>query len=170
MIDPLTYFWIFIKATVLSTGGLGNLPSLEQDLIARHWATSTDFGAALAVGQTSPGPTGLWVISLGYLTFGWVGVVLAATSAVLPPLLIIPVNGLHKRFGDLPWASDFVHGLSLAVVAVVPIVMMRLVFAHGFDWKGLVLVAGSFLLMLTRRAPPVLVLVLTGFAALAVYR
>ena len=31
----LEFFWLFLKASLLSTGGLGNLPFLHKDLIGR---------------------------------------------------------------------------------------------------------------------------------------
>ncbi len=166
----LTFFWIFLKASFLSTGGLGNLPSLEQDLVSRHWATETDFGAALAVGQVTPGPTGLWVVSLGYLVFGWVGAALALLAAAIPPLLVLPINSLHRRFGSLPAAADFVQGVSLAFVAVLPLVMLRLAFAHGFDYRALAVVAGAFAVTATRRLPPLAVIVLAAALGIALYR
>ena len=80
----LTFFLLFLKASLLSTGGLGNLPFLHQDLIALGWASEADFVTAIAVGQVSPGPTGLWSISLGYLTFGWWGAALALAALSFP--------------------------------------------------------------------------------------
>src|SRR6266571_4839680 len=73
MINPFIYFLLFLKASLFSTGGFSNLPSLHQDLIANGWATDLDFGQSIAIGQISPGPNGLWVISLGYLTYGYLG-------------------------------------------------------------------------------------------------
>jgi chromate transporter len=45
MISPLVYFLLFFKASLFSTGGLSNLPSLHQDLIGNSWANEADFGA-----------------------------------------------------------------------------------------------------------------------------
>src|SRR2546422_2464064 len=73
MINPFIYFLLFLKASLFSTGGFSNLPSLHQDLIANGWAKEVDFGQSIAIGQISPGPNGLWVISLGYLTYGYLG-------------------------------------------------------------------------------------------------
>lgn len=151
-------------------GGLGNLPSLEQDLISRHWATDTQFGAALAVGQVAPGPSGLWVVSLGYLAFGWVGAFLALVAAAIPPLLILPIDALHRRFGDLPAVADFVQGVSLAFVAVLPLVLLRLAFVRGFDYRALLIVACAIALTATRRVPPVVILCMAAGAGVAIYR
>jgi chromate transporter len=167
--EVITFFLLALKASLLSTGGLGNLPSLEQDLVSRRWASEGQFGAALAVGQVAPGPSGLWVVSLGYLAFGWPGALAALLAAAIPPLLIVPVDALRDRFGELPAVSDFVQGVSLAFVAVLPIVLLRLVFAHGFDSRALLIFLGAAALAATRRVPPVLLLALAAAAGVALY-
>src|SRR5919199_5429647 len=75
--DWLIYFWLMLKASFFATSGTGNIPSLHADLLARGWATERQFAESLAVGQISPGPSGLWVVSLGYLTAGLPGALLA---------------------------------------------------------------------------------------------
>ena len=87
MINPLIYFLLFLKASLFSSGGFSNLPSLHQDLIGDGWANEADFGQSVAIGQISPGPNGLWVISLGYLTYGLLGAVFALIAIVIPPFL-----------------------------------------------------------------------------------
>ena len=45
----LALFWEFLKAGLLSFGGLGSLPILVQSLIHTHgWATEAQFGQAHA--------------------------------------------------------------------------------------------------------------------------
>ena len=101
--NPLIYFWLFFKASLLSTGGLGNLPFLTKDLVSLGWAEESDFLTAIAVGQVSPGPTGLWSISLGYLTFGWLGAGLALAALSFPPLLTLVVAGFFNRLDVCRW-------------------------------------------------------------------
>ena len=62
MIEPLVYFWLLLKASLFSTGGTGNLPSIHADLLARGWATDRHFAEALAIGQISPGPKQIGLI------------------------------------------------------------------------------------------------------------
>src|SRR5450759_3878150 len=95
--NPITFFWLFLKASLLSTGGFGNLPYLHQDLIGLGRATEADFLTAIAVGQLSPGPNGVWSISLGYLTLGWLGAALAMLALSLPPLLALGVAAVYNR-------------------------------------------------------------------------
>ena len=117
-IGPLLYFWLFLKASLLSTGGLGNLPFLHQDLIALGWATEADFLVAMAVGQVSPGPNGLWTISLGYLTYGWLGAGLSLIAITLPTLLALVVVALHRRVETHPLVQRFTLGVTLGVIGL----------------------------------------------------
>ena len=169
MIDPLTYLWLLLKASLFSTGGSGNLPSLHADLLARGWATERQFAEALAIGQISPGPTGLWVISLGYLTDGLRGALLATIAITLPPLLVLAVARLHRRIGTHPAAQGFVRGLSLAVVGISFVVMARLLSANGIDGRSLLIMLASVGLGLTRRVPVIVVLAAGAFAGIAMY-
>src|ERR1700724_1167133 len=105
MINPLIYFLLFLKASLFSTGGFSNLPSLHQDLIANGWAVDAQFGTSIAIGQISPGPNGLWVISLGYLTYGYLGAVLALVAITLPPLLVLPVAAVYNRIQQQRWVE-----------------------------------------------------------------
>ncbi|MDQ6603558.1 MAG: chromate transporter, partial [Chloroflexota bacterium] len=93
----LSLFWQFLKAGLLSFGGLGSLPILVQSLVHdRGWATEAQIGQALAVGRISPGPNGLYVISLGYLIGGIGGAGVAAVANVIPSLLVLPLSALHR--------------------------------------------------------------------------
>ncbi len=167
--NALLYFWLFFKASLLSTGGLGNLPFLHSDLIGLGWARETDFVTALAVGQLSPGPTGLWSISLGYLTYGWLGAGLALAALSLPPLLILVVAGFYRRLEHNPQVQDFVRGLALGIVGLTVTVALGLAGSTITDWGGAVIAAGALVLALSKKIPIILVLVLAAVAGILLY-
>ncbi len=167
--DIFLYFWIFLKATLLSTSGLGNLPSLHDELVPRGWATEQDFAESLAVGQIAPGPSGLWVISLGYLTAGMLGALVALVAICLPPLLVLLVDRLHRRIGDHPAVEGFVRHLGLAVVGVFVVVIGRLLVTTGLDLSSVCIVIGSIAGALTKRIPVVLLLALAAGVGIIVY-
>lgn len=169
MIDPLSYFWVLLKASLFSTGGTGNLPSLHEDLLERGWATERNFAESLAVGQVSPGPSGLWVISLGYLTAGALGALLALAAITLPPLLVLLVERLHRRFGEHAAARGFVHGLSLAVVGVSLVVLVELLREGGTDARALLILGGTVLLAATGRVPVAGMLALSAVVGVLLY-
>lgn len=164
--DTLMYFWLFLKASLFSTSGLGNLPSLHNDLIARGWASERQFAEALAVGQVSPGPSGLWVISLGYLTAGFTGALLALVAICIPPLFVLLVDQLHRRVGDQPAVQGFVRGLSLAVVGIFTVVLAQLLYDNGLDAPSFLIVAASIGLAIPGRVPVVVLLALAALAGI----
>lgn len=169
MIDPIIYFWILLKASLLSTGGTGNLPSIHADLLALGWAVDRQFAEALAIGQISPGPSGLWVIGLGYLTDGIRGSLLATLAISLPPMVVLAVDALHRRIGDHPAMQGSVRGLGLAVSGIFLVVIARLLQENGIDARSVGIVLAAIALGITKRVPVPLLLVLAGVAGVILY-
>lgn len=171
MIDAVTYFLIGLKASLFSTGGLGNLPSLHQDLVSRHWATDRQFASSIAIGQLAPGPTGLWVVALGYLTYGVLGATLMTIAVVVPPILVVPLSRLHSRFKHIVLVEGFNRGLSIGIAGAVPaVVIFRVLGSYGFSLPSIILFAASLGLLVTGRVPPVGVLTLGAVAGIVLFR
>ncbi len=164
--SPLEFFLTFLKASLFSTGGFGPLPSLHQDLLANNFATDQDFGQALAVSQISPGPTGLWVVALGYLTYGFLGAFLALIAVTLPPLLVLVLAAVYNRVEERPVVQGIIRGVSLAVVGLLLVVVWSILSAPGMDWRGIGIALGAFGLASTGKINLALVL---GLAALSGY-
>lgn len=167
--NPWLYFWLFLKASLLSTGGQGNLPFLTADLTALGWAAPADFLTAIAVGNLSPGPTGLWSISLGYLTYGWLGAALALLALSIPPLLILVVAAFYGRIEKRSVVQDFSRGLALGVVGLSLAIALRLATAAITDWRDVLITCGAFALALSKRAPVIVILLLAAVAGYLIY-
>ena len=117
-IDPLALFLIILKDSALSLGGVGSLPLLRQDLVATGIATDTQIVQALAIGRLSTGPTGLWIVSLGFLLAGPLGATIALLASILPPLAILPATAVARRWLlSVPFAG-LVRGASLATAGL----------------------------------------------------
>jgi chromate transporter len=183
MINPLIYFLLFLKASLFSTGGFSNLPSLHQDLLSSGWAREADFGQSIAIGQISPGPNGLWVISLGYLTYGFPGASLALLAITLPALLVLVISAAYTRIERYTRAQGAMYGVSLAVVGLLLTVVWTILRAwdvvylcrgstcvFGVDWKGLLIAAAAFGLALSRKVNILLILGLAGLMGYFLYR
>ena len=134
MINPWLYFLLFLKASLFSSGGISNLPSLHQDLLGNGWAEEVEFGQSVAIGQISPGPNGLWVISLGFLTYGYLGALFALIAIIIPPLLVIPVSAMYTRIEHNRRVQGAMQGVSLAVVGLVLTVTWTILYQPGVDW------------------------------------
>lgn len=169
MINPFIYFWVLLKASFFSTGGTGNLPSIHADFLARGWATDRNFAEALAIGQISPGPTGLWVICFGYLTDNVRGALLATLAISIPPFVVLAVDALHRRVGDHPLMKGFVRGLGLAVSGIFLVVVVRLLRETGIDLRSVAIVLISIGLGVTKRVPVPLLLGMAGVVGALIY-
>jgi chromate transporter len=109
------------------------------------------------------------VISFGYLTDGLRGALMALVAIVLPPLLVLVVDGLHRRVEEHPAVQGFVRGLSLAVVGTFLIVLAGILRGSGLDAGSLLIALVSLGLGLTGRVPVALILVLAALAGIAIY-
>ncbi len=167
--NPLLFLWLFFKASLLSTGGLGNLPFLHKDLIGLNWVKESDFVTAIAVGQVSPGPTGLWSISLGYLAYGWIGAGLATLALSLPPLLVLVVNAFYNRMEHQPIVQNFTRGLTLGVVGLTLAVALGLAGSTVSDWRGILIAFGALGLAVSKRVPIIAILALAALAGYLFY-
>jgi chromate transporter len=170
LINPFIYFLLFLKASLFSTGGFSNLPSLHQDLLANGWAKESYFGQSIAIGQISPGPNGLWVISLGYLTYSYPGAFLALIAITLPAFLVLAISAGYTRIEHQAWVQGAMHGVSLAVIGLLLTVVWTILRQPGVDWKGLLIAVGAFGLAVSRKVNILIILGLAGLAGYLLYR
>ena len=117
--EALSLFVDVLKAAALSVGGLSSLPQLRQDLVIPGHVTERQVLEALAIGRLSTGPSGLYVVSLGYFALGWVGAIIALVAASIPPLLIVPAAALVPRQLLSAWAAGAVRGVALSTSGLV---------------------------------------------------
>lgn len=143
---------------------------MHQDLIARRWATEANFGQALAIGQISPGPNGLWVVSLGYLTNGFVGAVLALVAITIPPLLVLVISARYAQLENSRLVIGAMTGISLAVIGITLTVVWTILHQSGVDGRGVVIAAVAFLFALSRKVNVLLIIVCAGLVGYLVYR
>jgi chromate transporter len=172
MPNPFVFFLLVLKATLFSTGGTGNLPSLHDDLaVSRHWVTEQRVAEAVSIGQIAPGPTGLWVVSLGYIFDGVRGGLLAAMAVALPPLLVLITARFYHRVRHHPAIEGFMRGMGLAVVGVGAVILWRLLASTGgLRLSSLIIAAASAALMATRRVPVLLILLIAAGVAILLAR
>jgi len=168
--DWLLFFWYMLKSYLFSTGGMGPLPSLHHDLIEQGWATDRQFTEALAVGQITPGPSGLWVISLGYLVAGVVGSLVAAIAAILPPMLVMLIRRGYARIAHHPSAQGALDGLGLSLIGVGLVILVDLLTNIGIDAGILVILVISTALALSRRLPTPALIALAALAGMVLWR
>ena len=167
--DPWLLFWLLLKASLFSTSGTGNMPILHHDMLLLGWASDHTFAEALAIGQITPGPTGLWVISFAYLVDGIRGAILAVIAISLPPFTALGVLVLYQRYGQHPAMQGFVRGLTLAVASMFLVVLGRIMTQAGIDWRSLGIAVVALGLTASKRIPVPFILLLAGGTGMLVY-
>jgi chromate transporter len=145
-VDPLGLFLVLLKDSALALGGLGALPLLRQDLVATGLVTDAQLVQALAIGRLSTGPSGLWIVSLGYQMAGPLGAAIALAASSLPPLVILPATAVARRWVlSVPFAG-LVRGAALATAGLLAATGVSLILPDGDApswWQLLIGVAAT---------------------------
>lgn len=164
--ELLALFAVFLKAAALSVGGLQSLALVHEDLVVPGLATDAQVIEALAIGRLSPGPNGLYLVSLGYEIAGWAGAAAATLAVTLPPLAIIPGIAFARRSLVSAWFGGLVRGVTLASAALLVAIGLQLMTpdlgAAGprLAWWQAALAAIAVLETLRGRIHPALLIVL----------
>ena len=126
---------------------------------------------AIAIGRISTGPNGLYIVSLGYLVGGGGGATLALVAATLPPLVIVPITAVARRWLLTPPVAGLVRGVALATAGLLCATGIGIVTAGGAPaWWQLGLAAIALALSYQGRAHPALVIALGAVAGIALGR
>lgn len=105
-------YLLLLKATVTSFSGLGSLPLIRQDLVVtRQMITDAQLYAAVAVGRTTPGPAGLYVVSVGYFVSGAPGAIAGWLALVTPSLSIILIIRYLGRKAEHPRVKSVLQAI-----------------------------------------------------------
>jgi chromate transporter len=85
-------YLILLKGTVTAFAGLASLPVI-QDAVAFQYHVLTDqqLNEAVAITRSTPGPVGLYIVSVGYFVAGVPGAIAGWAAMATPSLLIIPL-------------------------------------------------------------------------------
>jgi chromate transporter len=150
MIKFLLLLWILIKSTCTSFAGLASLPEIRQELVAEHhWATDEQIDQAVVITRTTPGPVGVWVVSIGYMVDGVPGAVAGWLAMSAPSLLVVLLVGYFGRRAQHPRVRNMLQCVVLAsatllVLATIPIGRDAL---NGYLTIGITVVALPLLLI-----------------------
>ena len=95
----LLLYALLLKASVTSFSGVGALPQIRQDLVVTYRVMSDDdLSRAVLFGRSSPGPVGLYIVSVGHAVGGVPGAFVGWLALVTPAFLAIPMLALVRRW------------------------------------------------------------------------
>jgi chromate transporter len=114
-VNALILYLLLLKATVSSFSGLASLPGLRQDLVVSPYVLIDEqLNDAFVVTRTTPGPVGLYVVSVGYFVAGVPGAIAGWAAMVTPTLLVIPLVHYNGRRAEHPRARNILPAVVLS--------------------------------------------------------
>ena len=162
--------WVFLKASLLSSGGLQSLPLLREDLVdSRAVLSDGDFATAVAIGRITPGPNGLFVLSIGYYAGGLAGVLAAVIGIMAPPLLAIGLVRAHRRLAGRPWVVGATRGITATAVGLLAAIGYAFTVPLLGHPASVAIVLISLVVLIRFKADPLPVLMGGGLAGLVLY-
>ncbi len=150
---------------VVFGSGLAIVPFLHAGVVRDfHWLSERQFLDAIAIGMITPGPLVITCSFIGYLVAGPIGAVGAALGIFFPAyLFVIILAPYYRRFAKNPQIKAFVGGLTSAAVGGITGAAFILGKKTIIDIPTAI-VAGFvfFVLMLTKKIPEPLLILLAG--------
>ena len=111
----LLLYALLLKAAVTAFSGMGGLPQIRQDLVVTYQVLSDDdLNRAVLFGRSSPGPVGLYVVSVGYAVRGVPGTIVGWLALASPAFLAIPFLVLLRRWLHLSRMRSAVDAVIVA--------------------------------------------------------
>jgi Chromate transporter len=112
VMNPLILYLVLLKATVTTFSGLASIPVLHADLVvSRRVLTDQQLNIAIVVTRTTPGPAGLYVVSVGYFVDGVAGAIAGWAAMVTPALLVLPLIAYAGHRAEQPRVQSAIRRL-----------------------------------------------------------
>ena len=80
--------------------------------------TLSQFLYAYALGRVTPGQNNLYLASVGYMVYGWLGAIAAIVAIQLPGYLVLPVLKIYQRVQSWRSVKGAIRGLTAASVGL----------------------------------------------------
>ena len=158
-------YLLLLKGTITAFAGLASLPVIQDSLVTQyHVLTNEQLNEAVVITRSSPGPVGLYIVSVGYFAAGLPGAIAGWLAMITPALLIIPLVHFVGRRMEHPRVKSILQAVVIASAGL----LLAAAIPLGRDGlTGPITIAIAlvcFVLLLTTKVHPLLVL--GGAAAL----
>jgi chromate transporter len=108
-------YLVLLKGTATASAGLASLPVIQDALVAHyHVLTNDQLNEAVVITRSTPGPVGLYIVSVGYFAAGLPGAIAGWLSMITPALLIIPLVHYVGRKMEHPRVKAILQAVVIA--------------------------------------------------------
>jgi chromate transporter len=163
--DLLWMTWTFLWLSLLCVGGgVGVIPEMQRQVVQNHqWVTAREFVDGYTLAQLTPGPNMLVAAFVGYRAHGVPGALLATLAMFLPTsLMTVIVTDRWQRWRGHRWADAVEHALAPVGMGLMAAGVYTLARSALHDVLTVALALTAALVLATRRAPPMLVVLAAG--------
>jgi chromate transporter len=143
-------YLLLLKGTCTAFAGLASLPVIHDTLVTQHGVlTEEQLNQAVVVTRSSPGPVGLYIVSVGYFVAGIPGAIAGWLAMITPAVIIIPLVHFSGRHIDHPRVRSVLQAVVIASAGLLVAASIPLARDALTDWVTIVIAAVSLVLLLT---------------------
>jgi chromate transporter len=167
-VNPVLLYLLLLKATLTTFSGLASLPILREDLVVERRAlTDEQLNTAIVVTRTTPGPVGLYVVSVGYFVAGPAGAFSGWLAMCTPALFIIPLMQFAGRRASHPRAQSVIQAVVFASAGLFWATAVPIARTAITDPVTLAILAGSVAVLLTGKVDSLWVILTSAALVIA---
>jgi chromate transporter len=108
-------YLLLLKGTATAFAGLASLPVIQDSLVFHyHVLTDKQLNEAVVITRSTPGPVGLYIVSVGYFVAGVPGAIAGWLAMITPAFLIIPLVHFAGRNIDHPRVKGVLETVVIA--------------------------------------------------------
>jgi chromate transporter len=108
-------YLVLLKGTITAFAGLASLPVIQDALVFQyHVLTDKQLNEAVVITRSTPGPVGLYIVSVGYFVAGVPGAIAGWAAMSTPALLIIPLVHFVGRRMEKPRVKGLLQTVVIA--------------------------------------------------------
>jgi chromate transporter len=161
-------YLLLLKGTATAFAGLASLPVIHDALVAQHHVlTEGQLNEAVVITRSTPGPVGLYIVSVGYFVAGIPGAVVGWLAMITPALLIIPLVHFAGRHIERPRVKGVLQAVVIASAGLLLAASIPLAHDALTDWVTIVIAAVSLVLLLTTELDTLWIILGAAFISLS---
>jgi chromate transporter len=143
-------YLLLLKGTITAFAGLASLPVVQDSLVIQHHVlTDTPLNEAVVLTRSTPGPVGLYVVSVGYFVAGMPGAIAGWLAMITPALLIVPLVHFVGRKMEHPRVRGILQTVVVASAGLLLAAAIPLARDALTDPVTVAIAAASLALLLT---------------------
>jgi chromate transporter len=167
-VNVFLLYALLLKATLTSFSGLASLPMVRNDLVVeRKILTDRELNTAVVAGRTSPGPNGLYLVSVGYYADGLPGAAAGMLALMTPAFLIVPMVRWVGRRAESPRVKSAIRAVVLASAGLLLSASLPLARDAVTGWLTLGILLVSFAVLALTKIDTVWVILAGAVVGLA---